>query len=51
MSYLVGELHRKLGDHAKARAWLEPLLEKEIPDGLKTWVTEAIAKSKAATKD
>ena len=48
ISYLVGELYRKCGQHKTALAWLEPLLEKKGPEGLLTWVKEAIEKAKKA---
>ena len=45
--YLVGELARKTGDKKKALVFLEPLLaERDVPDGLRKWVQEAVAKAK-----
>lgn len=45
--YLVGELHRRVGDPAKALAWLEPLAaEAGLDAWIATWVTEAIARAK-----
>lgn len=45
LRYLVGELYRKQGDAAKARACLEPLLkEAEDSEGLRDWVADALRK-------
>jgi len=47
LRYLLGVIHRKLGENEKALGLLEPLLEIDgIPEGLRAWVQDEIAKTK-----
>ena len=46
--YLLGVIHRKLGEKEKALGLLEPLLKADdMSGGFRAWIKDEIAKSKA----
>lgn len=45
--YLLGVIHRKLGEQEKALALLEPLLKADgVPESFRAWIRDEIAKTK-----